>query len=255
MKFMYREELSCKEIFDNGFSNGYRRGDATKVAKYMRHILGYGDARIKTELIEFCKKHDPYFRVVPNRAGISKAIASSRKEFRDTSAEIKITKVEIDKIQRVKSFKSQKIMMAVLLMSKLKKDTKIWLSDWVVVRKIIHKNVTNKNISLCFNLYYEKGLVEVSHSAHTIKIESDTDKSPPAIIIVSDSDVYSLMRRYETYCGGVIRYCGVCGNKIEVTSNSRKYCDSCRDKKYSDRHGRYNKKRVTTNRTDNVKYG
>ena len=240
--FMYDEMDIATTLYHKGFTEGYRYGEALRVAKYMRHILGYGNARIKTELLKFCEEHDPYFRPVPNRLGISKVISDSRRDFTSTSSQIVITKSEIEAIQRVKVFKHQRTMLAVLLLVKLKKTDKIWLSNWTQIRKIINKNITNKVISVCFNLYYEQGLVGVSHSAHTLLFIEDSNKDG-VITIHNDSDVRNLMLYYETYCGGVIKYCANCGNEIGVHSNSHRYCEECRNIKTLEKHKRYNKKR------------
>ena len=64
---MYNEEVDAKRIYENGFiNNEYNFHESVLVAKHFRHILGYGDARVKSSLKEFCKNNDKFFNEIPN---------------------------------------------------------------------------------------------------------------------------------------------------------------------------------------------
>ena len=223
---MYKELDIAKSLHDNGFTNGYRMGEAIKVAKYMRHILGYGDARTKTELIKFCVKNDKLFRPVPNRSGIIKAVNGSKRGFTDTTDTVIITKNEINSIQQVKNFKYQKIMLAILLVCKIKNKNSFWLNERPSIRKIVSRKISNDDIATCLTMYYGVEMVEVIGRRHTLLfIDEYTDK--PSIIIDSDYAVHNLVSYYETVCGGEISYCKSCEKEIKRTSNRRAYCDHC----------------------------
>jgi len=101
--FLYDERILATNIYNNGFKNGYDRREALLLAKYFRHILGYGDTRIRKKIIEACSK-DIYFNAVSESSAIKSFVRNSKKDF-FVKTTVFITKKEIEKAKTIKNYK------------------------------------------------------------------------------------------------------------------------------------------------------
>lgn len=245
MRLMFSELEDAKRILKNGFSDGYKWSEALAVAKYYRHILGYGDAKVKTEITKFCEANDRNFYPIPNIRWISKIVKSSIKEFKNTLDPIFIRKKEIDEIKKIKNFKYQKILIGFLALAKLYKRDHVWLNEWRAIRKTISRYIPNKTIINCITEAYSIGIIGEPkadfHSLLFINHESEI-----VISINNDKDFFNLGKRYEELNGGVLEYCKICGDEFVRKTSTHKYCEKHQIEKRRERHLKYNKKRITT---------
>lgn len=223
--FFIDEKKNAEKIYKNGFANNeYNNYEAYLVAKYLRHEFGYGDHKTKTQLLEFCHKHDENFNYILNRLSISKIIINSRSEWKNKSHDIKITKSELDKIRNIKDFNAQKIILLFLVFAK-RNNGYVYSNQWSDIIKISRLNVTHVKIHSCINMAYEKEMVRDSNDNHFVKFIEEVGDA--TLKLSSDKDIWNLMKIYEEYCGGVITYCENCGKELIKESNRHKYCDNC----------------------------
>lgn len=227
-QFFYDEEIISEEIHKNGFRDGYYTvGQARLVAKYFRWRLGYGDARIKSALPEFCKQHDKNFRKVPNRKSIAEIVNASKKEFIKKASPISITKSELETIRTVKNFKAQRVLLGFLIIAK-RDDGHVSKNRWPQIKRIVGISISNKEILKFARIFYDMGLIDVG-TDHTIKFINNS--SEVAILISDEKTLYSISNLYKEYCGGEIAWCKECGKEYIKNSNRHSYCDECWKKK------------------------
>lgn len=222
---MYNEEQDSKKIFENGFTNKqYSFYESVLVAKYFRHILDYGDARVKTALKEFCTKNDRFFIEVPNIRNIKSAVARSRRPFVNKSNPISICQEEIDTIKSVEGYKQRKILFAIFVLSKINNGF-INNKDWNNIRRVLHSKITNKNIaSLMFSYAEFKLLYPTNYPSHKILfINNDS----PAVYFVSSDKINNLKLVFEEIFGKDLFTCLDCNKPHERKSYNQKRCSPC----------------------------
>jgi len=246
---MYSESEDAKRLYQYGFDNGhYRYSEALAVAKHMRHVLGYGDARIRSSLIEFCKTHDPFFREIPRRSTILRIVRNSVKDFRETKEKIILLESELNSVRVIKNFKFQKILVGMMALCKLHKRDVFWINEWKFIRKIISPYIKNKDIWNCMAEAFHKGLVdEPKADYHHLTFfdlnNTSYDGESKSIELNNDRDFINLSRLYEEYCGGVLGYCRECGKEFIKQGKAHVLCDVHKQKAILRKHSRYNKKR------------
>lgn len=225
-RLMYNEKEDAEKILKNGFADGYTRYEALVIAKYYRHVLGYGDGRTKTKLIEFCSQ-DHNFHFVPKRDAIRRILKDSRKEFKDTSKTFGISAEEIAAIKTVKNYKFQLVLLAMLSIAKKNNLSIVRLNEWKNIRKITSRYITNKVIRSAITMAYAQGLIrEPKDALHELAFIDNSD-SVWSIKIHGDKDLFNLSETYKKLNGGEIFYCKTCGTEVEKNSNRHKYCNKC----------------------------
>jgi hypothetical protein len=226
--FLYDEKVLAINIYNNGFTNGYDRKEALLLAKYFRHVLGYGDTKIKNKIIEACSK-DPYFNAVSESSSIKSFVKNSKKDF-FAKTNIFITKEEIEKSKTIKNFDAQKVYLTLLLLARRSGYNNVPLL-FTEIKKIANINTTNNELFHLFHLIYKSGLIypiETDNHDKTIgyqKILNMYLEGLTAIEIKNDRELYEFGKTYEKYCGGYLVYCEVCQKEEIRKSPAHKLCE------------------------------
>lgn len=226
--FLYDEKVLATNIYNNGFTNGYDRKEALLLAKYFRHILGYGDTRIKKKIIEACSK-DIYFNAVTESSSIKSFVRNSKKDF-FVKTSLFITKREIEKVKTIKNFDAQKVYLTLLLLARRSGFNNVPLL-FTEIKKIANINVTNNELSHFFHLIYKSGLIypiEATNSNKTIGYQKILDMDFEGLVeieIKNDKELYDFGKTYEKYCGGYLIYCEVCEKEMIRKSPTHKLCE------------------------------
>lgn len=225
-RMMYSEKEDAERVLRNGFTDGYSRYEALVIAKYYRHVLGYGDSRTKTKLIEFCSQ-DHNFYPIAKREAIRRILKDSRKDFKDTSKTFGITVEEIEAIKTVKNYKFQLVLLAMLAIAKNNNRSIVWINEWRNIRKITSRYITNRVIRSAITTAYAQGLIrEPKDALHELAF-IDNSNALWSIKIHNDKDLFNLSEMYKKLNGGEIFYCKMCGTEVEKNSNRHKYCNTC----------------------------
>jgi hypothetical protein len=223
MKSLIRNEKDLAErILHNGFTDGFNFDEATAVAKYYRHILGYGDAKVRTNIVLFCEKYDSSFQYVPNRKTIKSLVARSNNHFY-ISEQVVIRKKELDEIQKLTSYRFQRILLALLVIAKLSKKTYVTTNRWSDIRQIMSRAVSTQEIRNCVMAAYKIGLIGEPKDAYH-KLLFIENESEPVFILTTEKDLLGLAKNYEAYVGGSFRYCTICGKKFVRTGKKHVLC-------------------------------
>lgn len=245
MELMYSEKDKAEYLLKNGFINReYKYQQALWVAKYFRHILGYGDAKIKTELIKFCEVNADFFHKDAKgiRGSIKRVVRKSKTPMLNTVVPISITKSEIEVIQSVKNFKWQKILIAMVLVAKLGKRNIVWTNEWRKVRLILGRWATNKKIRDVIFYCDKVNIIGITDNKfHNFTFIDDS--SDPLITVYNEKEIRNFEKIYTEYCGGEIRYCSVCGDSFIKTGGRNRYCETHRKEKELERKRNWWKKK------------
>ncbi len=247
--FLYDEKEIAGKIFENGFTNGYDRRELLLYAKYLRHVLGYKDVKIKKKLIEFCSKSS-LFNEVTERNHVITCVKNSRRNF-FTRTSVFITKDEIDKVKKVKNFDAQKVYLALLLIAKRNRYNLVSIKLFAEIKRIAGVNCTTVELGSLFHQLYKGGLIYPTASEKNnstigyLKILDIDFEGKAEISITTDKDFYNLGKIYENYCGGYVLYCLECGLEFFRKNNRRmeKYCEKHSKEKSLAKYKRYNEKR------------
>lgn len=218
------EKELAEVVMNKGFSNGFTFSEALAVAKYYRHILNYGDRRVRTSIIKFCQEHDVNFRPVPNKKEIKSLVARSKNHFY-VSETVIIRKAELDAIEKIKIFRFQRILLGLLVIAKLSGKKYVPTYRWRDVKKIISRSVTTYEIKECIRLAFSIKLIgEPSNNDAYHKLLFVDELSEPVFIIKTEKDLLDLPKNYEIYSGGAFRYCVLCGKKFKKTGKKHILC-------------------------------
>lgn len=224
IRLMFSEREDAERVLKNGFTdNVFHFKEALAVAKYYRHINGWGNVRIKKNLIIFCKKSIG-FRYSPKRQIFYTILSLSKRDFEDTTSPIHITRSEYDVIRSIKNYKFQVILLGLFVISKLNKRDYAKLSEWKHIRKIISRYITNKDIRACITFCYNNGYIGETrkNDMHCMLFMNNNDV--PFISIRNNKELFSVGKTYETSCGGKLGFCRICEEEFIKESNYQRYC-------------------------------
>lgn len=250
MNLLYNELNMAEDIYKRvGFSMGqYNFREALLVAKYMRHVLGYKDAKIKSNLISFCRKYDTSFNYYLHMSAIKSIIKKSKDSFINRD-EIVLFYSEIELIkQKIKNFNAQKLFLGMFLIAKRNNNAFISVKHWKNIKKICKIRISNKKIYELIHFLYKSNMLEPIRKrfdyGHTLKINfSHPDSTDIFLFIKTDQELYKVMSEYQKYCGGKLGYCEVCKTEFIKSSFRQKYCEVHKKEKELEKHRRYNEKR------------
>lgn len=224
-QLLYDEKDQSAQIYRNGFSNDlYNRREAFLIAKYMRHVLGYKDTKLKRTLIEFCKKSKGFNEVIES-SFVKEIVRNSKHDFIVRSG-VGITKEEIERAKLVKNFQAQKVYISLLGLAKKNKSNFVSLKNWTSVKRIASLDVTNLELGGLFHVLYKNNLIypirkKGSGGQKLLYIDWEGE---PVIEVKSDKEFYELGKTYEKYCGGYLQYCLECGVEFIRNSSNQKLC-------------------------------
>lgn len=228
-KFLYDENEMASSIFTNGFTNGYDRRESLLYAKYLRHVLGYKDIKIKRLLIEFCSK-DSSFNKVTEKNHIKFCVKNSKVKF-FTRTSIFITKEEINQAKKIKNFDAQKVYLSLLLIAKRNRYNSVSIKLFSEIKRIAGVNSTTVELgSILHILYKEKLIYPIVNEENNLvsgynKILYIDFEGEPEISITKDKDLYNFGKIYENYCGGYLVYCEVCKKEMIRKGSAHKLCE------------------------------
>lgn len=236
-QLLYNEKKQAERIFNNGFTNGYDRREVFLVAKHIRHVFGYGDARVKSRLIEFCQQ-DSSFNPVTEMGFIKEVVRNSKNDF-IVRSDSYITRKELDRVRLVKNFQAQKVYISLLAFARKNHSNFVSLRNWTYIKRISNLNITNSDLGTLFHILYKNELIYPirKKGGGGQKILFMDWEGLPEISIKTDHEFYELGKTYERYCGGWLAYCEDCGTEFIRKNPSHKLCD------YHSTHREKNRKR------------
>lgn len=242
-QLLYNEKEQATNIYKNGFTNGYNRREAYLVAKYLRHIKGYKDKRLKKELIDFCSQ-DHEFNVVLEDYYIREIIKNSKSEFIIRS-KIFITQKELDRVRQVKNFNAQKLYLGLIALAKKNKSNFVSVKNWTVLKRISSLPVSMAKLNELFHVLYLAKLIYPIFKKNIggQKLLFMDWEGNSVLEIHTDKEFYDLGNSYQELCGGELGYCEICQEEFVKNSPRQKYCETHRKEKELERHRNYNKKR------------
>jgi hypothetical protein len=247
---IYDEEEIGKNIYEKGFVEEIRWAELVPLSKYMRRLFNCGDDKMKTLLNEFLSK-TPYFVRVRMRGFVGKIVKKSKDDYIKTGS-VTIRESEINKIREIKNFRSQKIALAILFISKREKNKGyVNLDDWKDVKVATSTSrITNFDIQNVLSYMYQNGFeINVNERYHQILFADN--KSEAAIVVDSDRSARNLGNLYKEWCGGELGYCKTCSKEFVKNGKNHYYCEGCSKKRENERKRIHaNKKRSSKFRVD-----
>lgn len=222
---LYNEKEQSELLFRNGYSNGYNIRETYLVAKYMRHVLGYKDGKLKKQLIEFCSQ-DKSFNYVTESIHIKNVIKNSKNNF-IVRTEVFITVEEISTVRKIKDFRAQKIYISLLAIAKKNKSNFVSIKNRTEIKRIAGLNITNIEMAGLFHVLYKNNMIyptiKEGKGGHKLLFIDWHGKTK--IEIINDKSFYSLGKTYESLCGGHLIYCEECGVEMIRKSPAHKLCE------------------------------
>src|SRR5689334_4776969 len=159
-QIFYDENKVASRVLEQGFTNGeYNRNEALAAAKYFRHIIGYGDTRVKNNLISFCERNDSFFNYIRNRKQIKSIIRQSKYEF-IRSDTVYIRQKEIESIMKIESYKFQVIVLCMLAIVKKTGKASLKTNRWIDVKRSTQMSITNAHMIACIDYCSRKGILD-----------------------------------------------------------------------------------------------
>ena len=156
---LYDDSQAAKKIYENGFTVEMNDREVSLLAKHLRKNMGYGKAKIKRFLIDFCEKNVPFFNYKTSRHSILSAVNKCDGRFIVRTG-MNITKAELDKIRTIRNFSAQKFYLGMLTFSKRDNSKKVNLSDWPSIKQAVGLNMTNDRVSReIIHLLYANGFI------------------------------------------------------------------------------------------------
>jgi hypothetical protein len=116
-KIIFDQSKYIENFLRNGFVGYPKRNDLNLLAIYYRE-QGLGDIRIRKSLLEFCQSFNPDYNEILRANDLDTAVRQSADRSLKICNYIVITESEMEKIRSVQNYKYQKILFAMLAISK-----------------------------------------------------------------------------------------------------------------------------------------
>jgi hypothetical protein len=250
---IFYEDRHANYLLQNGFTSFMNGSDLNILAKYFKYI-GKNKSQIRESLIEFCEKYNPDFNYILARNKIEYAIKICEKYGLRFYMDIIVTESEMEKIRGCGDYKHQKILFAMLAVSKYFKynDTKLnkdnkkdieydnnkenesqYSNNFYVNEKFINivksakVNVNKVQRKDLLNDLQQGGFIETlrRRDGKIFYVINIVDENSPKLVVIND--MYNVV----DFCPF---YCEVCGEKCEK-SKRHNYCEECyQEKRLSD---------------------
>lgn len=231
-KLIFDEKVDARELYEKGFEGEFTYRKVRLVCIYMHLELGYGADRIKTEIIKFCRKQDPFFNpiVKETRKKLNEIISSAMKvvDYKRTECPIIIRKSEIDTIRKIKNFKHQKLLLAILFVVKRGYYTRVLdESLFPYIREMLtaRDGLNNHQLLILVHDFIELGFLD-EFTQHNWIIKFMDDYSDAVFTVYDDTQARSLISTYVKSCGGELGYCRVCEEEFVKSGVRDLYCDT-----------------------------
>lgn len=244
---IYNEREEAEKIYNTGFTKGFTRHEALMVAKHFRHILGYGDARVRSELEKFSSRHDPTgFNAVRQRNTIKSIVSQSRREFGNNTSGVSITLSEMETIGTLPDYRTKRMLFIMFVLSKFCNGY-LNMVNWGRIRECTPSRISNSDIYKHIGILCKANMVKAGGGYHKFLF---VDNSSPSIISIDSKNIYSLGRVFVEFFGKDIMACERCGEQCERKAYNQKRCPNCRKElekeKHLTRQRRYDRKKNLT---------
>lgn len=231
-KLMFNERVDARELYEKGFEGEFTYRKVRLVCIYMRLELGYGADRIKTEIIKFCKKEDPYFNpiVKDTRKRLGEIINSAMKvaDYKRTECPVIIRQSELNTIRKIKNFKYQKLLLAILFVVKSRHYNRVLdetLFPYIREMLTVREGLNNYQLLVLVHDFIESGFLK-ELTQHSWIIAFMNDDTSPVFTVLDDQHARNLISMYVKLCGGEIGYCKVCDDEFVKSGVRDLYCDT-----------------------------
>lgn len=225
---VFDENIEINKLLEHGFRRktpDYK--DFVLLGKHCRYVLKYGEKKTLNFIKSFSEEQDLAFNFIKSKDKIKKAIREAFVNPIRSENTVIIYKKEIERIQEIKDWKIQKILLSLLVFGKKNKiaTTKRY---YVSVKNFSHvKRIAevNLNIKALLNLryaFYVKGYCDAFKDKIVILFVDETGEQAFAI-----PDINLTAKLYTDYCGGEIHYCSNCSVRMTKKSNGHRYCKKC----------------------------
>jgi hypothetical protein len=228
-------DLAKKKFDENSFNKSW--GDLFLAARYLRQSKKYGTKRLKDALIEICKKQDENFILASYSKHINEVVlAAMKSKPMENVISIDIYKEEIEQIKKIKDFKHQVLLLAMLTIAKFRntnnKNLYIKNKDWdlaIKSSKFTFTKMDFKNL-LCDSRNAE--LTSYNDKYNSIWLKYFIEDGEYAFTV---NDFSNVRQAYTNYLGGEIFYCEVCKKEEIKTGKGQKMCKTCSGNKEKNR--------------------
>jgi ArsR family metal-binding transcriptional regulator len=237
---VFDELTYAKNLLENGFTTKKIEAiNLSYLAKYFRN-QGMGFKKVEDNLIDVCRRHDPFFNPIVSKKLLNEAIKIGKKFRLKEIIPVFITKSEIDVLKSVDS-QIERILFTMLVLAKFDKfqNTKISKSSTPIphgyyanykletILEYAHVRIFGKNLLLLkHELDGKSGLLSATlHEESSWKVNFASDSDDPVILIDDYTNIYKYLPSF----------CSVCGKMIFKNSNRQKMCTDCFEKKQNER--------------------
>jgi hypothetical protein len=250
-KIIFDQLKYIENFLKNGFVGYPKRNDLNLLAIYYRE-QGLGDIRIRKSLLEFCQRFNPDYNEVLRANDLDTAVRQSADRSLKICNHIVITESEMEKIRSVQNYKYQKILFAMLAISKgLNPD----------YNRTDGKSYVNVNFGeiMRFAKVYA-GRIEKAKIKHDLFLLGMLDAvGPNTKYFCNGKDNFVLFFRDDDSPASVeildpnvlVSYfpffCNICGKAIQRTGSRQKMCKECWDIERSKKNKTYVKKNYYKN--------
>lgn len=237
-RYLFNEEKYAEEIIRDGFEiKGIDYGAMYSVAKYFRAKFGFGRIRLRQQIIDFCKQHDPFFNPVVEADSIKKWVDVAMKYDLRIIDEIEVSAYNIRFLkENILKEKDRKVLFAVLVFARaikkaneLKKKKNKYVSDKYYMW---YSNLIDIAQITKLTKMTELKVVDVLHKHKDLFTFYPPEKELIRIDFISNEgkqipikNMDDIMIDYNLLFGK--NTCEKCGKPIEKKSNRQKYCEDC----------------------------
>ena len=223
MTIIFDEQEYAKKLLSHGFARFMSQNDLNILAKYLRFI-GKKPRQIKSDLEQFCIKHNPSFNMVVSGYKIKKAINLSKKYKLRLHIDVPITKKELQTIREIENYRYEKILFVMLVIAKyfgLRKQNYKEKVFFVKERFTYILSLAKIHVSKVerYKIHYDleqTKLIETTLSNSFIINFVDCDGSPEIVV----HDTNKIADFYWPACAS-------CGKPYKKRGGNHKMCDEC----------------------------
>jgi hypothetical protein len=199
------------------------------LAAYCRKILGYGDKRTEDLVIRYCLDCDENFSEINNAGMLKSALKFSKFQSLEDVKVVDIYKHELDSIEKVKDFRTQVIVISMLVYSKVhypnSKKFTINIDD---LSEIIYlSNVKMTIQTFVENYYFLLKFANISNHKYGNDFFEIKIIKKIGDIAFSITEFKDIRKQYVNFLGKEFFFCKSCGKKSEKNSGSQSYCKEC----------------------------
>lgn len=202
-----------------------------RFARYY-HELGYKKAEVEKMLEEFMIRCDPNINIVRWQEAISRCVKYAWKNTLIQIEPITITQSELDLIGKLTGVMRQKLMFALLCLSKYGNAVSEKNNSWVNrdIKDIValsNTKITIRRQSLLFNDLREAGYIGFSNVVDNVNVNVKIVDSSGADAVMRIDDFRNLGNQYMMHVYGGYMKCQQCDLVVKRNSPNQKYCKSC----------------------------